>query len=81
MADSVEMLEVLKEDYLGMSFKVEFDKYMLSGIAEGLTLTETMRFVDWEDACDWAGKVTLNTKCNYVVLEMRSPVTGEVENF
>ena len=37
MADSVEMLEVLKEDYLGMSFKVEFDKYMLSGIAEGLT--------------------------------------------
>lgn len=81
MADSVEMLEVLKEDYLGMPFKVEFDKYMLSGIAEGLTLTETMRFVDWEDACDWAGKVTMNTKCNYVVLEMRNPVTGEVENF
>ena len=80
MADAVEMLEVLKEEYLGMQFKVEFDKYMLYGIAEGLTLTETMRFVDWEDACDWAGKVTMNTKCNFVVLEMRGP-NGEKENF
>ena len=48
-----QQLEVLKRDYLGMRYTVSFDKYVLSGIAEGLTITETMNFVDWEDACDW----------------------------
>ena len=61
--------------------KVEFQKYVLSGIAEGLTITEKMKFVDWSDACDWAGRATLNVDCPFVILEMRNPVTGEVENF
>tara|TARA_Y100000385_G_scaffold289855_1_gene360704 strand:- start:235 stop:477 length:243 start_codon:yes stop_codon:yes gene_type:complete len=77
----VEMLETLKKDYLGMGFKVEIDKYHLKGIAEGLTTTETMRFVDWEDACDWAGKATMNVSCPYVVMELRNLITGEKENF
>jgi len=36
--------------------------------------------VDWEDACDWAGKVTMNVKVPYVILEMRGP-DGQVEHF
>ena len=35
-----QQLEVLKRDYLGMRYTVSFDKYVLSGIAEGLTITE-----------------------------------------
>ena len=73
-------LEILKRDYLGMKYTVTFDKYHLDGIAEGLTITETMNFVDWEDACDWAGKVTMNTQVPYVILEMRGP-NGEKEMF
>ena len=75
-----QQLEVLKRDYLGMRYTVSFDKYVLSGIAEGLTITETMNFVDWEDACDWAGKVTRNVNVPYVILEMRGP-NGEKEMF
>lgn len=78
--DEVEKLEVLKKDFLDMRYKVEYDKYVLGGIAEGLTLTETMHFVDWEDACDWASKVTMAVKVPFVILEMRGP-NGEVENF
>ena len=47
---------------------------------QGLTTTETMSFVDWEDACDWAAKVTKQSVVPYVVLEMRGP-NGEKENF
>ena len=72
-----QQLEVLKRDYLGMRYTVLFDKYVLSGIAEGLTITETMNFVDWEDACDWAGKVTMNVNVPYVILEMRGPNGGK----
>ena len=35
---------------------------------------------DWEDACDWATKVTKQSVVPYVVLEMRGP-NGEKENF
>lgn len=80
MSDTVEMLETLKQDFLDMRYTVEFDKYVLSGIAEGLTVTETMNFVDWEDACDWAGKVSMSLKVPFVILEMRGP-NGEVERF
>ena len=61
-------------------FKVEFDKYMLSGIAEGLTLTETMTFIDWDDACDWALKCTMAFNVNFVIRELRGP-NGEKEWF
>jgi len=63
-----------------MKYTVTFDKYHLDGIAEGLTITESMNFVDWDDACDWAGKVTMNVKVPYVILEMRGP-NGEKEMF
>ena len=81
MQNEIQMLETLKTDFLGMKFKVEMTKYHLSGICEGLETTETMSFVNWEDACDWAGKVTMSTKVPYVILEMRNLVTGEKENF
>lgn len=60
--------------------RVEFDKYMLSGIAEGLTLTETMTFIDWNDACDWASKCTMAGNVNFVIREMRGP-NGEKDSF
>lgn len=78
--NAIEQLEILKRDYLGMRYTVSFDKYHLDGIAEGLTITETMNFVDWNDACDWAGKVTMNVNVPYVILEMRGP-NGEKEMF
>ena len=78
--DSVAMLETLKKEYLGMGYQVEYEKYGLSGIIEGLTLTEKMHFVDWEDACDWAGRVTMNPSVPYVILEMRGQ-EGQVERF
>ena len=76
----IDQLEILKQDYLGMRYMISMDKYHLSGIAEGLTTTETMSFVDWEDACDWATKVTKQSVVPYVILEMRGP-NGEKENF
>lgn len=81
MLNEIEMLETLKSDYLNMPFKVEMTKYHLSGIAEGLETNETMSFVDWENACDWASKVTMNPSCPYVVLWLRNPVTGQTEEF
>jgi len=81
MQNEIQMLETLKSDFLGMQFKVEMKKYHLSGIAECLETVETMNFVDWEDACDWAGKVTMSTKVPYVILEMRNLVTNEVAEF
>lgn len=78
--EKANMLEVLKKDYLGMRYLVEFEKYVLSGIAEGLTITEKMNFVDWEDACRWAASVTESLKVPFVILEMRGP-NGEKENF
>jgi hypothetical protein len=60
---------------------VEFEKFLLAPlVAAGVTVTETMRFVNWDDACDWAGKCTMSTKVPFVVLEMRGP-NGEVEKF
>jgi hypothetical protein len=53
---------------------------MLSGIAEGLTLTETMTFLDWNDACDWASKCTLSNNVNFVIRELRGP-NGEKDSF
>jgi hypothetical protein len=76
----IDQLEILKKDYLGMRYEVSFDKYHLRGIAEGLTTTETMNFVDWNDACDWAGRVTMNPSVPYVILEMRGQ-EGQVEHF
>ena len=78
--NSIEMLETLKKEYLGMGYQVEYEKYGLKGIIEGLTITEKMHFVDWEDACDWAGKVTMTPGVPYVILEMRGQ-EGQVERF
>ena len=78
--DTIKMLETLKKDYLGMGYQVEFDKYVLEGIAEGLTITEKMNFVSWDDACKWAATVTESLKVPFVILEMRVQ-EGQVENF
>jgi hypothetical protein len=80
MTNAVEMLETLKRDFLGMRYIVEFDKRVTGGIAAGITVTETMNFVDWNDACDWAAKCTRSNKVPFEIVEMRGP-NGEVERF
>jgi hypothetical protein len=75
----------VKEIFDSVSFypcKVTFEKYFVSGgTLEGLTITEKMGFMDWDDACDWAGKVTKSSKVPYVILEMTNLETGEKEYF
>lgn len=61
--------------------QVEFDKFFLSGILDGIQVTEKMGFMSWNDACDWAGTCTMSLKTNFVILEMREPSTGNKENF
>jgi hypothetical protein len=64
-----------------MQLTVQLTKYHLKGLLEGQRTQETMRFVDWDRACEWAGSVTENTECPYVVLEMRNTQTDQVECF
>ena len=78
--DTIKMLETLKKDYLGMGYQVEFDKYVLEGIADGLTITEKMNFVSLDYACKCAATVTESLKVPFVILEMRGQ-EGQVENF
>jgi len=61
--------------------QVEFDRYFIGGNLEGLRHTDKMGFMSWDDACRWAGSVTMDPKTDYVVLEMRNLITGEKENF
>ena len=63
------------------STQVEITKYHLNGNLEGMNTTEKMGFVNWENACKWAGGVTMSVECPYVVLEMRDINTGTVANF
>ena len=60
---------------------VTMKKYFLEGMLEGLTVDDSMGFISWDDACDWAGKVTMSVKVPYVILEMTNMKTGEKENF
>ena len=60
---------------------VEMVKYHLGGIKEGMHTCEQMGFMTWNDACTWAGSVTESPKVDYVVLEMRDLVTGEMVKF
>jgi hypothetical protein len=61
--------------------KTSMTKYHLSGLLEGSKTQETMGFMTWNDACTWAGEVTMSTKCSYVVLELVNLATGEKEHF
>jgi hypothetical protein len=63
------------------STQVEITKYHLNGNLEGMNTTEKMGFVNWENACKWAGGVTMSVECPYVVLELRDINTSAVENF
>ena len=60
---------------------VEITKYHLKGNLEGTKTTEKMGFVNWNNACEWAGGVTVSIDCPYVVLEMRDINTAVIENF
>lgn len=61
--------------------QVEMVKYHLEGMKEGMHTCEKMGFMSWNDACTWAGSVTVSKKVGYVVLEMRNLQTNELEKF
>ena len=61
--------------------QVTMKKFFVGGLLKGMTTGDKMGFINWEDACDWAGKATMNPKCDFVVLEMTNVKTGEVANF
>ena len=61
--------------------QVEMVKYHLGGMKEGMHTCEQMGFLNWNDACTWAGSVTQSPSVGYVVLEMRDLSTGEMEKF
>ena len=61
--------------------QVEMVKYHLEGMKEGMHTVENMGFMSWNDACTWAGSVTMSPKVDYVVLEMKNLNTNELEKF
>jgi len=67
--------------YTNYPCQVELVKYHLGGMKEGMHTCEKMGFLNWNDACTWAGSVTQSPKVSYVVLEMRNVKTGEIEKF
>jgi len=56
-------------------------KYHLDGMKAGMHTVEKMGFMNWNDACTWAGSVTQSHKVDYVVLEMQNLETKEIEKF
>ncbi len=61
--------------------QIEVCKYHLSGILEGLSSYETMNFVDWDTACEWASGVTMNSDVPYVVLTLTDQKSGKIQKF
>jgi len=61
--------------------QTEITKYHLKGNLEGMTTTEKMGFMNWEDACAWAGSVTTSPRVPYVVSKLRDLKTDIVETF
>ena len=61
--------------------QVEICKYHLGGILEGITNYETMNFVDWDAACEWAAEVTMKIGVPYVILTLTNQVTGLIQKF
>jgi len=61
--------------------QTEIEKYHLKGTFEGMTTTEEMGFMTWQDACVWAASVTESTRVPYVVTRLVDLNTKEVEHF
>jgi hypothetical protein len=67
--------------YSNYPCQVELVKYHLDGMKSGMHTKENAGFMTWNDACEWAGSVTLSHKVPYVVLELRNLMTNELEKF
>jgi len=65
---------------MAQQIEVSFRKVFVQGLLGGLEIDETMRFVNWDAACQWAGGATMNLNCDYVITEMHGP-NGEVAHF
>lgn len=65
-------------NYTKYPCQVEMVKYHLG---KGGMTKENAGFMTWNDACTWAGSVTLSHNVPYVVLELRNLITNELEKF
>lgn len=61
-------------------FRVEFTQVFVQGWLAGITIEDSMAFVDWDAACQWAGTVTMRQSVDYVITNMRGP-NGETARF
>lgn len=64
-----------------MSTLVEFVRYNLVGDNQGQQPPEQSRFENWDAACEWAGKSTMDSNETFVILEMTHVITGETQQF
>lgn len=61
--------------------RVEFDRYFVEGNLQGITHTDRMGFMSWDDACRWAAEVTESCFVDYVIVSMTNLETGEQVGF
>jgi hypothetical protein len=61
--------------------QIEFDAIMVRGHLKGTTITQTMGFMSWFDATDWAQRASANPRCQYEVTRIRDLGTGQELNF
>ena len=68
-----EQLEILKQDYLGMQYKVKYKKTFtwkqinIDMGKVGDTIEEEMNFVDWDDFEKWKQGCNANWDCPFVI--------------
>ena len=79
-----EQLEILKQDYLGMQYKVKYKKTFtwkqinIDMGKVGETIEEEMSFVDWDDFEKWKQGCNANWDCPFVITN-REVVTTQLE--
>lgn len=61
-----------------MGYRYSFVKYMEKGLLRGLQITESMPFVNDEDAMQWMDGVNRNPLCDYRVKTMVNVISGRV---
>jgi len=61
-----------------MGYRYVFVKYMEKGLFRGLEITESMPFVNDDDAQDWMDRVNRNPSCDFRVKSMLNVITGSL---
>lgn len=79
---SIVLLSVIMGQELSMyPCQVAFKRLFVQGNLRGIVHDDYMGFMSWDDACEWAAKVTESRSVNYIVTEMTDIGTGKKETF